>query len=78
MKDHALPQDVQAIRDRLMAVLQEAEAQGADDQCVFHAAARCFGETMSRLLPYELAIQFMEQELRRMRAMVADTSGQMQ
>ena len=61
-----LPANVSALHADMMATIRKASSEGICERDVFHAVARCFGTVMSEMLPPDLALKFMRQEIGRM------------
>ena len=61
-----LPANVSALHAEMMATIRKAQSEGITSKDVFHAVARCFGTVMSELMPHDLALKFMKQEIGRM------------
>lgn len=70
-----LPPDVTKLHADLMTIVRKAQSGGIGDKDVFHAVARCFGTLMSEVMPHDLAIAFMKQELGRMQKLGNATQG---
>ena len=70
-----LPANVSALHADMMATIRKAQSEGISSKDVFHAVARCFGTVMSELMPHDLALKFMKQEIGRMEKLANAQQG---
>ena len=59
------------LKVRLMAIVDQAEADRLDSLVIFHAMALAFGEAMMRYMAPATALAFMEQETRKIAAQLS-------